>query len=665
MEEDSTRHFEAPLEAHTGRPLFCWEIGTVRLRGAPWQGRAEMSAGFWKRNEKIIMTLLLLVLAPAFAFTGIMTWWLTQGRQEGQAVYRIHGDKYTLRDFNHARDELARRNQVSLMRQYGPFAFPPYNRTGATEDATLSYLMRRGEIDQLGIQVAEQAKQKALREAALDVLTWYRVMRDRDWIVGVPTEALEAFNALRPAAKVNLDEYVRAVKELPTKLSGRSAVPMNVEDFEHAVLESARDQSYLSLVTDLAIVTEREMYEEFKQDRQKRDFEYISVSSLQFEEQATEEIDEEYLRGVYEQAPQMYRKDASFQLLVAKADRDKFADPDYEPELAEIEAQYEKDKGTRYRIRHPDGWEPPENYDPEIDDYRNLADVFASVVTTLRDNRASEAESEVLSAAIEQANELIAAGTEWNLEDLFDDATKEKIIFDDLGWVTRANLGKLSFDYQNYAILNGLFSNLDPNRIGEISRAAVANRNGDYIFKIVGFEPQSTKSFEDAIADVQTNAEKQKRKEICEDYLTEWVQKIRDDEEVTLESFAADENYTVQSSEEPLGRNEGSKLLSEGQRVLAGYQLVQALFADTNQVGEVTNPVMSPADDSLYIAKLKDIAPPDMAQWDLARPGLESRVRSQRQAALGNEFISKLEEKADVRELFERIQEPVPEAPQG
>ena len=199
-----------------------------------------MSAGFWKRNEKIIMTLLLLVLAPAFAFTGIMTWWLTQGRQEGQAVYRIHGDKYTLRDFNHARDELARRNQVSLMRQYGPFAFPPYNRTGATEDATLSYLMRRGEIDQLGIQVAEQAKQKALREAALDVLTWYRVMRDRDWIVGVPTEALEAFNALRPAAKVNLDEYVRAVKELPTKLSGRSAVPMNVEDFEHAVLESAR-----------------------------------------------------------------------------------------------------------------------------------------------------------------------------------------------------------------------------------------------------------------------------------------------------------------------------------------------------------------------------------------------------------------------------------------
>lgn len=608
-----------------------------------------MAAGFFKRNEKVLMTLLLLVLAPAFAFTGIMTWYLTQGRYEGKAKYEIGGRKYSWAEIDEIRDELSDQVRVNAARSFGPFF--DRRRALATEGGTLEYILQREEVDQLGLRLAEGQQQEALREAALDVLTWFRVNEDREWL-GTFQEVSAAFQAERPNARFNPDEYVRAVNSDEMKLS------MSVERFERAVRASARLMQLSEIVGELAVATEKEMYDEYVESRQKRGFDYVAVSSDRFLEDARAQVDEAFLRDLYDSAPAQYRKPAAFQLQVAKAIRSSFIDNDWEPTIEEVQARYEQDKATRYRIARPADWTPPEGHTPE-DDFRDITEVFESVVNSLRTDRAAEVEREVLQAGIEKAEELRATGDEWALEDAFPEEVREKIQFDTVDWFERTDLNAIPFDYRNGAVLGGLFIDPNPARVGEVGTEVVAVRTGDYIYKISGVEEPRAMTFEEAHPDITEKAEREKAKELTAEFLEGWVERIRTEEETTLQTFAEEENYTVRSSENPLGRFEGYLLRIDGQQVRGGSALVQQLFADCDGPGDITEPVISPVDDSVYVAALTEIAPPEMDQWVVTRTALENQVLSRRRNAIFSRFQTGLEIRAQVTPLYE-VEEEVP-----
>jgi len=602
-----------------------------------------MSAGFLKRNEKVLMTLLLLVLAPMFAFTGIMTWWFTQGRQLGKGVYRIHGRTYSSKEFAERGEELSRIRRVNAARSFGPYF--DARRSGATELNTLDYLVQLHQLDELGLRVAGGQEQEALRDAALDLLTWYRVMQDRNWLAS-GQDAQMAYFAEREGAKFNKDEYRRAIAE------PRLQLDLSVHDFEQAVLAGERLGLLSEIVEGIATVSEKELYDEYCLDRQKRHFDYVQVSSDRFLDAAREQVDEAFIRSVYDENPAVYRKEAAFDLRIARALRPKFVDPDFDPELTAIEERYQRDRATRYKVFRPADWVAPEGHDPESD-FRPLPEVFEMVVQTLREDDAQSREQEFLRAAIARSKELAASGSSWGIEDLFAPEDQEKVVFQDSGWFQRKDVNTLPAEIRNAAVLNGLFTTIDPGVIGEMGSDPVAVQSGSYIYRIQGVETARPQTFEEAVAKVTEDAERRKARELTTAHLEGWVTRIRAEPETTLKTIADSENTTVHTTETPLALFEGFQLRIDGKQVLAGSQLVQALFRECNAAGDVTAPVAAANDTGVYVAELREIVLPDMSQWETARPGLEGKVRNRRGMAIRSQFGVESERRAEITRLFE------------
>jgi hypothetical protein len=596
-----------------------------------------MAPGFLKRNEKVLMTLLLLVLAPAFAFTGIMTWYFTQGRQNAQPVYRIFERTYSQAEWTAPVDERSNQWHVNAARRFGPF----YRRVVATEPAALEYLMRLHEIDRLGLRLSGEQEQEALREAAIDVITWMKVIEDPTAGITDGQQAQLAFFTERGNTSYNPDEYRRVVT------GPRLGLKMTLAEFEEIVRTSARIRMISDIVAGIPYVTEKEIYDEYFLDRQKRGFEFVQIPTERFLEDARAEMDDEYVRSVYDANPFPYRKDASLKLRIAKADRDKFVDPDFDPSLEVRQERYERDK-ARYKY-------PPNRVVPEgqvAEEYRPLTEVFELVFKSLSDDDAQERERAVLEAGIARAAELAAMGEEWKLEDTFAPEDLEKLVFEETDWFTRRTISALSTDYQNYPVLSGLFNVLDPEAVGDVGPEVVTVRTGNYIYRLAGAEEASTQTFEEAIVTVTENAEKQKARELTTEFLDGWVERIRNEPETTLHTFSAEENYTVHVSENPLSQTESGQLKLDDKRLLSGPYILRGLFADCDDVGDVTNPASYPQDDNIYIAVVTEIAAPDMVQWEQSRPGLESRIRQRRLTAIAGQYRSELERRAQITPLW-------------
>ena len=105
-----------------------------------------MSAGFWKRNEKVVMTLLLLILAPTFAATGAMFFFFGERQVLRSDAMEVYGNTLTVQDRTIAQKELREISQVMAKRSYGPFYRQQTLMT--LED----YIVLRGMADRLGRQ---------------------------------------------------------------------------------------------------------------------------------------------------------------------------------------------------------------------------------------------------------------------------------------------------------------------------------------------------------------------------------------------------------------------------------------------------------------------------------------------------------------------------------
>ena len=78
-----------------------------------------MSTGFFKRNEKVMLTLLLLFIAPTFAATGMFAWWARNSTTE--ARYEINGETISAPTFLEKRMELSETLWLQSVRRFGPY----------------------------------------------------------------------------------------------------------------------------------------------------------------------------------------------------------------------------------------------------------------------------------------------------------------------------------------------------------------------------------------------------------------------------------------------------------------------------------------------------------------------------------------------------------------
>ncbi|MEM7263577.1 MAG: SurA N-terminal domain-containing protein, partial [Planctomycetota bacterium] len=100
-----------------------------------------MSAGnFFKRNEKVIMVVLLALIAPTFAFTGII---YTVMQQEDPVVTKLFGQPISSSDIGQAQRTMRDQRRIQGATVIGALAFQPQNRRffQVSTDEAIDFIM--------------------------------------------------------------------------------------------------------------------------------------------------------------------------------------------------------------------------------------------------------------------------------------------------------------------------------------------------------------------------------------------------------------------------------------------------------------------------------------------------------------------------------------------
>ena len=136
-----------------------------------------MSTGFFKSNEKVIMTLLLLILAPTFAATGLVESFFSGGNPD---YYVVFGESVDAESFLKNRRQLSEALWINSIRRFGPYS--NLSRFGsATADDVLRHLVFVHDLNARGIEPSEERKKEEIRAAALDMIAWHKVMEQSGW----------------------------------------------------------------------------------------------------------------------------------------------------------------------------------------------------------------------------------------------------------------------------------------------------------------------------------------------------------------------------------------------------------------------------------------------------------------------------------------------------
>ncbi|MEO2243400.1 MAG: hypothetical protein ABGX49_07035, partial [Candidatus Poseidoniia archaeon] len=264
----------------------------------------------------------------------------------------------------------------------------------------------------MGIEPSDQSKDQEVREAILDVTTWYRVMENAGW-TGTYQERFPDYISQRDLARLDQLTYGAALSDPNFKIQ------MSKKEFEETVISSLRVQELVRSVVDAAVVTEKEAFEEFKSQNERRVLELIQVSQDIFLEEASEQVTPEDVEATYNDNPDQFVLENRLGLEVARIERPRLqAAIEYDPTAEDVEARYEADKDTLWRVRRPEGYVPPEDALPE-DDYRPLTEIIESVIRVLSREHAQKEEARILQEALDQLKAMKELGESVPMEQAF------------------------------------------------------------------------------------------------------------------------------------------------------------------------------------------------------------------------------------------------------
>ena len=585
-----------------------------------------MSTGFFKRNERVVMTLLLLLIAPTFAFTGLLTWWL--GNSSAVASYEINGETVSTEKFVETRRELSKSLWLQNVRRFGVFAARSDRFRLAKVPDVLKQLVFEDEIARLGIEPSDQSKTDAVREAVLDITTWYRVMELSGW-TGIYQERAPDFNSMRPIARVDMATYTEALK------SSNFGILMSKKEFEETIINSLRIQELVRSVVNAAVVTEKEIFDEYSTLNERRVLDLIQVPIEIYMEEARELVTPDDIEATYNENPERFVLQNRLSVEVARVDRAALQRlTSYEPSAEEVEARYEKDKDILWRIRRPENYVAPEGATPE-DNYRPLIDVFDAVVRAVTRDQAAVEEARLLQDALDQLNAMKDMGESVPMEQAFPEDL-EYIQIRQIDPFVQREVSLLDNEVKNPAAYATFFlqERALPGSVkpGDLYDSIAENSQGRFIIRVIEMLPERTMTFDEAIEDALKVAEETQAKKLMVEGIEVSLQRVRD-EEVTLEEVAQDLNLTIHQME-PMSRSQSFNLKIDNRVIDARVEVIADAFM-IEEKGEVVGPVISDTAVSGYIIRLKGIEPPDMELFDVLRTVTESRlIRAKQQALL-------------------------------
>ncbi|MGE4612995.1 MAG: hypothetical protein AAEJ46_01450 [Planctomycetota bacterium] len=585
-----------------------------------------MSTGFFKRNERVVMTLLLILIAPTFAATGLVSWWA--GNSAAVASYEINGETVSTDKFVETRRELSKSLWLQNVRRFGVFAARSDRFRLATVPDVLKQLVFEDEIVRLGIEPSDQSKTDAVREAVLDITTWYRVMELSGW-TGIYQERAPDFNSMRPIARVDMATYTEALK------SPNFGILMSKKEFEETIINSLRIQELVRSVVNAAVVTEKEIFDEYSTQNERRVLDLIQVPIEIYMEEARELVTPDDIEATYNENPERFVLQNRLSVEVARVDRAALQRlTSYEPSAEEVEARYEKDKDTLWRIRRPENYVAPEGATPE-DNYRPLIDVFDAVVRAVTRDQAAVEEARLLQDALDQLNAMKDLGESVPMEQAFPEGL-EYIQIRQISPFVQREVSLLDNEVKNPAAYATFFlqERALPGSVkpGDLYDSIAENSQGRFIIRVIEMLPERTMTFDEAIEDALKVAEETQAKKLLVEGIEVSLQRVRD-EEVTLEEVAQDLNLTIHQME-PMSRSQSFNLKIDNRVIDARVEVIADAFM-IEEKGEVVGPVISDTAVSGYVIRLKGIEPPDMELFDALRIGTESRlIRAKQQALL-------------------------------
>ena len=585
-----------------------------------------MSTGFFKRNERVVMTLLLILIAPTFAATGLVSWWA--GNSAAVASYEINGETVSTDKFVETRRELSKSLWLQNVRRFGVFAARSDRFRLATVPDVLKQLVFEDEIVRLGIEPSDQSKTDAVREAVLDITTWYRVMELSGW-TGIYQERAPDFNSMRPIARVDMATYTEALK------SPNFGILMSKKEFEETIINSLRIQELVRSVVNAAVVTEKEIFDEYSTQNERRVLDLIQVPIEIYMEEARELVTPDDIEATYNENPERFVLQNRLSVEVARVDRAALQRlTSYEPSAEEVEARYEKDKDTLWRIRRPENYVAPEGATPE-DNYRPLIDVFDAVVRAVTRDQAAVEEARLLQDALDQLNAMKDLGESVPMEQAFPEGL-EYIQIRQISPFVQREVSLLDNEVKNPAAYATFFlqERALPGSVkpGDLYDSIAENSQGRFIIRVIEMLPERTMTFDEAIEDALKVAEETQAKKLLVEGIEVSLQRVRD-EEATLEEVAQDLNLTIHPME-PMSRSQSFNLKIDNRVIDARVEVIADAFM-IEEKGEVVGPVISDTAVSGYVIRLKGIEPPDMELFDALRIGTESRlIRAKQQALL-------------------------------
>ncbi len=585
-----------------------------------------MSTGFFKRNERVVMTLLLLLIAPTFAATGLVSWWATNSA--AVASYEINGETVSTEKFVETRRELSKSLWLQNVRRFGWWAARSDRFRQAKVPDVLKQLVYEDEIARLGIEPSDQSKTDAVREAVLDITTWFRVMEQSGW-TGTYQERLPDFNSMRPIARVDMATYTEALK------SPNFGIKMSKKEFEETVIDSLRIQELVRSVVDAAVVTEKEIFDEYSTQNERRVLDLIQVPIEIYMEEARELVTPDDIEAIYNENPERFVLLNRLSVEVARVDRAALQRlSSYEPTAEEVEARYEKDKDTLWRIRRPENYVAPEGATPE-DDYRPLIDVFDAVVRAVIRDHATVEEARLLQDALDQLNAMKDLGESVPMEQAFPEGL-EYVQIREIPPFLQREVSLLDDEVKNPAAYATFFLQeralAGTVRPGDLYDSIAENSQGKFIIRVIEMLPERTMTFDEAIEDALKVAEETQAKQLMAESVETWLQRVRDDE-ATLAEMAQDLNLTIHEME-PVSRSQSFNLKIDNRVIDARVEVIADAFMIAEQ-GDVVGPVTSELAVSGYVIRLKGIEPPDMELFDVLRIGTENRlIRAKQQALL-------------------------------
>jgi hypothetical protein len=584
-----------------------------------------MSTGFFKRNERVVMTLLLILIAPTFAATGLVSWWA--GNSAAVASYEINGETVSTDKFVETRRELSKSLWLQNVRRFGVFAARSDRFRLATVPDVLKQLVFEDEIVRLGIEPSDQSKTDAVREAVLDITTWYRVMELSGW-TGIYQERAPDFNSMRPIARVDMATYTEALK------SPNFGILMSKKEFEETIINSLRIQELVRSVVNAAVVTEKEIFDEYSTQNERRVLDLIQVPIEIYMEEARELVTPDDIEATYNENPERFVLQNRLSVEVARVDRAALQRlTSYEPSAEEVEARYEKDKDTLWRIRRPENYVAPEGATPE-DNYRPLIDVFDAVVRAVTRDQAAVEEARLLQDALDQLNAMRDLGESVPMEQAFPEGL-EYIQIRQISPFLQREVSLLDNEVKNPAAYATFFlqERALPGSVkpGDLYDSIAENSQGRFIIRVIEMLPERTMTFDEAIEDALKVAEETQAKKLLVEGIEVSLQRVRD-EEATLEEVAQDLNLTIHPME-PMSRSQSFNLKIDNRVIDARVEVIADAFM-IEEKGEVVGPVISDTAVSGYVIRLKGIEPPDMELFDALRTGTESRLLRAKQQAL-------------------------------